>query len=282
MKSQPHLSAHVEDAITQYKRNGYYIARQLLPEPSVKRVFSDIHHLAVQQLHHYGLPYHDEHTRETLHSDLQALFTKDIKTYLATLTLTSKLISLYGLFMEPALLDFIKYLGLSIPVWQTGPIVHLMSTALKIPGGYYGFGLHQDWPSQQGGLDGVTVWIPLADVDRKMFTMEVIPGSHLQGLYPSTKNDQILEINPAFYDENALVPIEAKRGDVVFMSAFMLHRSSTVGDERLRLSTSIRFENAAEPHFIARNYPSAQKRSANQDLITPDFPTAEQMREIFK
>jgi len=275
---QPSLSA----AADQYKRDGYFIARQILPASDVENVFSDMHRLVIQQLQNAGLSHGNESSAETVHADLQTLFKHDIKIYLATLTLCAKLVSLYELHVHPAVRDFVKAIGITLPVFQTAPVMHLMSKALKIPGGYQGFGVHQDWPTLQGSLDTVTLWIPFIDVDENLFTMDIIPGSHKAGLLPYTRQNHIFEVDAAHYQEADFIPMVAKRGDIVFMSSFAIHRSSLRGDHRLRVSTSMRYENAAEPHFIARRYPFAQKRSVITDLITPDFPTAGQVQGIYK
>lgn len=279
MKNQPSLSP---EATARYKREGFLIAKGLLPEAEVARVFADMHILASQQLGHFGLPVSSGNSVEDVHRDLQALLARDTKTYLATLSLASRLASFLDLFLHPAIRAAVSALGPQLHMLQTGPILHLMSPSLKIPGGYDGFSMHQDWPSQQGGLDGVTVWIPLVDVEREMHTMELIPRSHTRGLYPDTLSEHIREIDPASYDENDLIRIEAQRGDVVFFSAFLLHRSCRTGDGRLRVAASVRYENAGEAHFIARGYPLAQKRFSVKELITPDFPTQAQVQKVFE
>lgn len=270
-----------QESLQRYKQDGYYVAQQLVPRADVEQTFADMHRLAVQQLKYHGLPYSKHCTPEAAHADLKALFSHDLKTYLATVTLCAKLVSLSELFMHPNIRGFSKTLGTDFPVWQTGPIMHVMSNTLKVPGGYQGFVPHQDWPSQQGGLDGVTVWIPFMDVDRNRFPMDVIPGSHKGGLRPTQGADG-LEVKPECYDVKDFVPLEAKCGDVVFFSCFLIHRSNLHGDDRLRVSASIRYENASESHFIARKYPSAQKRSTVRELITPDFPSPEQVCKVFE
>jgi len=265
-----------------YRRDGFVIARRIVPAAAVDRVFADMHRLVAQQLTRLGTSPGRGDTEEAVHADLRRLFALDLKTYLATLTLCAKLVSLYELYLHPQIRGFAAALGICLPVFQTAPVMHLMSKALKIPGGYQGFGAHQDWPTLQGGLDTVTVWIPFVDVDRDRFTMEIVPGSHLGGLYPYSRRDHIFEVDPAHYDAGAFVPVEAARGDVVFMSSFAIHRSATRGDDRLRVSTSMRYENAAEPHFIARSYPFAHKRSVVSELFTPDFPQAADVRRLFE
>ena len=266
----------------QYRRQGYHIARQIVPRALIDRVFADMHRLAAQQLGRLGLPASQGETAEAVHGDLRQLFARDLPAYLATLTLCAKLVSLYELYLHPNIRAFAESVGVGFPVFQTAPVMHVMSKSLKVPGGYQGFGSHQDWPTLQGSLDTVTVWIPFVDVDRDRFTLEIVPGSHTGGLYPYARRDHIFEVDPAHYDAEGFVPVEAARGDVGFMSSFAVHRSGTRGDERLRVATSMRYENAAEPHFIERSYPFAHKRSVVGQLITPDFPTPAQVRRVFE
>src|SRR6266851_6710852 len=235
---------------SQYKREGYCIARGILPKTLVLQVFSDMHSLVAQQLKRHGLPCTAGNNAEDVHRDLQTLFARDLKAYLATLTLYAKLVSLYELYMHSNIRAFVAAIGIDFPVFQTAPVLHLMSHALKVPNGYQGFGAHQDWPTLQGSLDTVTVWIPFVDVDRNLYTIDIIPGSHKGGLYPYARRDHIFEVDPSHYNPDDFRSMEAARGDVVFMSSFAIHRSSTRGDERLRVSTSMRYENAAEPNFI--------------------------------
>ncbi len=269
------------NAATEYKTQGFFIARGILPKARVEAVFADMHGLVAQQLQHRGLPISRAESVESVHQDLQALFNCDLTAYIATLTLCAKLTSLWELYLHPQVRAQIAAIGIVTPVFQTAPVLHLMSRALQIPNGYHGVGVHQDWPTLQGGLDTVTLWMPFVDVDRNRFTMEVIPRSHLGGLYPYARREHIFEVDPNYYREDDFVPIEACCGDVVFMSSFTLHRSGNQGDERLRLATSMRYENAVEPHFIARAYPFAQKRSVIPDLITANFPSPEQVRAVF-
>jgi Phytanoyl-CoA dioxygenase (PhyH) len=269
------------DAVAQYRRDGYYVARRIVPPDLIDAVFFDMHRLVTQQLRRMGLPRSNGKTSEDVHADLRGLFANDLKTYLATLTLCAKLASLHELYVHPGIRAFTAAIGIDFPVFQTAPVLHLMSKSLKIPGGYQGFGAHQDWPTLQGSLDTVTVWVPFVDIDRNLYTMDIIPGSHKGGLYPYARRDHIFEVDPGHYNPDDFRSIEAARGDVVFMSSFAIHRSSTRGDERLRVSTSMRYENAAEPNFIERSYPFAHKRSVVTDLITPGFPDRDQVRRIF-
>ena len=257
-----------------YNRDGYLIARKVLKPGAVQRVLSDMHLLAMSQMMYLRI----WKGESDLHNDFQLLLAADRNRYLATLTLCAKLKSLWELYLDHGIQDTVDDLGLMFPVFQTAPVMHLMSDKLQIPGGYRGFGQHQDWPTMQGSLDAVTVWIPLTPVGQDNFTLEVAPGSHKAGLYPALRKDHIFEVDGTITN---WTPIEAQPGDVVFMSAFTVHRSSMEG-RGLRIATSMRYENAAEPTFIERGYPFAHKRVVASELITPDFPSAEQVQRVFE
>lgn len=260
--------------IAEYNRDGFVIARGLLKPDDVNAVLADMHLLALQQLKHIGGWPH----AHGLHEDLAALLVFGQLQYLATLTLCAKLQSLWELYLDDGISRITDDLGIKFPVFQTQPVVHVMSDRLKIDGGYFGFGAHQDWPTLQGSLDTITVWIPFTEVGPENFTMEVAPGSHKAGLYPYTRKANIFEVDGTITN---WTPIVAKPGDVVFMSAFTVHRSSTQGSG-LRIASSFRYENAAEPTFIKRGYPFAHKRVVTEELITPDFPSAEAVRMAFE
>lgn len=275
-------SASPSDCAAQYRREGFVVARHILPREQVDRIFSDMHRLAVQQLKRFGLPHGNGETPESVHQDFRRLFAQNLPTYLATLALCAKLASLHELYLHPRIRAFSREIGIEFPVFQTAPVMHLMSKSLRIPGGYQGFGVHQDWPALQGSLDTVTVWIPFVDIDEDLFTLDIIPRSHADGLKPYSRRDHIFEVDPDLYNEDDFESVVATRGDVVFMSSFAIHRTSLRGDDRLRVATSMRYENAAEPHFIARAYPFAHKRVVSTELITPNFPSPEQVGAIYR
>lgn len=126
-------------------------------------------------------------------------------------------------------------------------------------------------------------WIPLTDVDRDGWPVEVIAGSHRMGLITDvdqTRNGW--EIRPEALGDADWLPVEAAVGDVVFLSMFTVHRSRREGDPaRLRLALSTRFDNAAEPTFVGRAYPTAYQRTVHRDQHVADFPTPEQIRALF-
>ncbi len=268
-------------AIQYYKANGYYIARNTLPLDALQKTLYEMDILLVQQLNRVGFNEQPGDSQESVHQHMRELYNVNQFVYIQALKLWAKLFSLKKLVMHENVALIANQLGITLPIFQTSPVLHAMANDLKITGGYHGVGVHQDWPALQSGLDTLTVWFPFMDVDVNNFPLELIPGSHKQGLYPGKIAEHIYEIDPNSYEEKDFVPMEVKLGDVLFMSNFTLHRSGLRGDQRVRIACSSRYENASEKTFIERIYPSAQKRVIQRELLEPNFPQKIHLEEIY-
>lgn len=269
------------EAVAHYRRHGYWIARDLVPADMVFAVRAEMHAVFVRQLRFLGITPSRRTGEAAMHEDMVRLLQSDSGRYLASLRLCPKLVGVWRLFMHEQVQAFAAALGIAQPAFQTAPVLHVMSADLRVPGGYYGYPVHQDWPALQSSLDTVTVWIPFVGVDESNYTMDVIPGSHLGGLYPGTMTPNAYEIEAGAWREEDFVPVRAEPGDVFFMSCFMIHRSSVRGGDRVRIASSMRYENAAEEAFVAHAYPFVHKRVVERDFIVKDYPTPEQVRSAF-
>lgn len=264
-----------------YREQGYCVVPRLLSPEAVARVLEETDALFALQLRRLGLRVTAYAGEGTVLANMEALLAADVGAYLAAARHAAKLMSLQRLVVSEPMVELVAALGLAMPSIATTPVLHIMSDTLKIPGGYFGIAPHQDWPSIQGGLDTVTVWVPLMNIDASRFPVEVIPGSHRRGLWPGEITDQALEIRQGFVDGD-FVPLPARRGDAVVLSAFTVHRTSIDGCRGLRIASSTRYENSTEPTFAARNFPCAYKRSVQRDFIHADFPSADQVASLFR
>lgn len=251
--------------ITQeYDQQGYYIAKRLLVKTEVSLALDNLKKTFDDQLHFLGLG-----SQQTIHKSMQLLHHHDIERYKKTVGSLWRKLSIYNLLHSPKIQDFVHihfhWQDIIIP---GGQVVLIMSESLKIPNGYFGFPVHQDYPSIQGSLDGMVVWVPLMNIDKNRYPMEVIPGSHKKRILPSFESDTSgWVVKPEAYQESDLIPVECEVGDVVFMSNFLAHRSSIKGDGRLRLACSTRYDNANEKTFVERCYPTAYLRSVHRGLF---------------
>ncbi|NUU03881.1 phytanoyl-CoA dioxygenase family protein [Herbaspirillum robiniae] len=265
-----------------YKENGYLIAEDIFDSAWLDETLDAFNLSFAQQLERRKLPVATGERLAALHDNMAGLLQADVQLYLATLRMCSKLYGVYQLMTAPRLRGAVEDLGVSTPLFQTTPVLHLMARRLVIPGGYQGFDVHQDWTSVQGSLDTVTTWIPFMDVDANLYTMEVVPGSHLNGLLSGVQEPNIYRVDEKHYSEEQFVPVQVRKSGVCLMSNFTVHRSSRRGDERMRISVSGRYENASEPTFVEREYPFTQLKSLHRGFITENFPAEGQVRKVFQ
>ena len=272
-----------QSALEAYSLDGYYVARDLLSRDKIALLHREMAQVFANQMCFLGQDLEPGDDHHAVFRAMKRLFCTDRKRYLASLRLIAKLYSFQMLMLDPAIVQFVMALGLVLPVMQARPVFHVMSHELAFEDGYFGFGVHQDWPALQSSLDMVTAWVPLVDVDRDLFALEVLPGSHVHGLLPGKAGDHILEVDAAQYCSADFVAVEAEQGDVVFMSGFALHRSGQRGRTGgVRLAASCRYENAMEQHFIAHSYPFSQHTVVNRELLFDNFPSAQQVADARK
>lgn len=266
--------------LSQYKSDGFFVAKNLIDRQKIQSMLDSLLRTVNDQLSALSIDHH----QTDLFSALMALHKVDIDRYKRVVGALWRKEQAYRLMHDECITGFLREkFGWSDLFVPGGQVIHIMAHELKILNGYFGLIPHQDFPSVQGSLDGVVVWLPLGDVDRANFPLEIIPRSHLRGLLPMISHgESTSEISPDHYNDDEFFPVEVEAGDVIFMSMFMIHRSSKNGTPgRFRLAMSTRFDNADEPTFIERAYPTAYIRSVHRELYLADFPTLEQIESAF-
>ena len=117
------------------------------------------------------------------------------------------------------------------------------------------------------------------DIGETLGPVEVVPGSHKQGLLTTEVVHGFGKVDR--YDDGSFRLTEARQGDAIFFSAFMVHRSGTNSTESIRWSCHFRYNNLRERTFIDRGYPHPYIYRPQEELITPEFPSQEMLGEIF-
>ncbi len=113
---------------------------------------------------------------------------------------------------------------------------------------------HQDIAFIPGSLNGITIWVPLQDSPLPLGPLEVVPGSHQRGLWPTNgatdvkKSDLIPPV-----PEEAFQPIPINRGQCIVFSKFLLHRSGRNRTSSVRYSLQFRYNDLASPEYRRRN-----------------------------
>lgn len=266
--------------LSQYKSDGFLVAKNLMDRGKIQSMLDSLLRTINDQLSIHFV----NRQKMDLFSALKTLHSIEVDRYKRVVGALWRKEQVYRLMHDECITGFLREkFGWSDLFVPGGQVIHIMAHELKIPNGYFGLIPHQDFPSVQGSLDGVIAWLPLVDVDRSNFPLEIIPGSHLRGLLPMiNRGESTWEVDPNYYNDNEFFPVEVEAGDVIFMSIFMIHRSSMNGGTgRFRLAMSTRFDNASEPTFIERAYPTAYTRSVHRELYLSGFPSLEQIKSVF-
>jgi ectoine hydroxylase-related dioxygenase (phytanoyl-CoA dioxygenase family) len=206
-------------------------------------------------------------------------FAKDKAGFVNCGSACQNLISLHRLALKEQLIETLQSLGMGTPNICTRPVIYFNSVQLAEHEIYYKTPPHQDWRSMQGSLNAIVVWVPLVDVTIPLGTLEVIPGSHLDGLFDSVEDPfyrKIMDI-----PNEKFIPVCLKKGDALFFSSFLVHRSGNNITDRIRWSCHYRYNDLDEPTFIQRKFPTPYSYKPSKTLLTPDFPSKEEVVSIY-
>lgn len=126
-----------------------------------------------------------------------------------------------------------------LPHWD-GSVKCMQSMLFVKPPTFQGQAWHQDEiyiPTRDRSLAGA--WIALDDATVANGCLWVIPGSHRSGyLFPQHPHDNPDEFDFApeshGFDDSVEVPVEVKKGSVVFFNGYLLHRSKKNRSEMYR------------------------------------------------
>jgi ectoine hydroxylase-related dioxygenase (phytanoyl-CoA dioxygenase family) len=264
-----------------YSRNGYAVIPSAAPSAVLDRIASDISQVFIRRADSLGIDVPKGATRADLTSQVAALFGYDPAVYMAAAKVCQHLISVHQFGVGNEVLSIVEALGLTAPAISTRPVIHFMADGLRIEGGYHKTPAHQDWRSVQGSVDGVTMWIPLFDVAEDDYPLEIIPESHREGLRPSEDDAFGHRVRVDDVQHREFVALSLKRGDIVVFSGFLIHRTGANGGPLVRVALSYRFNNAAEPAFIRRNYPDRYIYRAQNELLDPEFPSGADLERAF-
>ena len=118
----------------------------------------------------------------------------------------------------------------------------------------------------------LTVWMPLTDAFREHGCIEVVAGSHRDGLLHHCQGNGIgLFVQDKHLDPDRVVTAQMKRGDVLFMHRLTCHSSLPNVSDKVRISFDLRYNPTGQPTgrplfpgFVARSRqdPTSELRDA--------------------
>ena len=162
------------------QKNGFLIYRNFFTDSQITTLYENGKLIFIQQLKKLNLPYN---TNDDFKESLVKLFNIEREIFInCGKTIQQGAIALYKLSINEKLLDELKNLGLEEPNLCTRPVLYFNHPKLGEKEIYYKTPPHQDWPSMQGSLDSLIVWIPLVDIHEGNGPLGIIPKSHTKGV----------------------------------------------------------------------------------------------------
>jgi phytanoyl-CoA hydroxylase len=183
--------------------------------------------------------------------------------------------------LNPKFIELIKEIGLKEPNISTRPVLYFNHPKLAKQKVFYKVDAHQDWRSMQGSLNSVVIWVPLIDINKNLGALEVLPGSHLDGLRTDYVDNGFGMVNLSEEEQKKLISVEVNVGDVLLFSSFLIHQSGENITDKPRWSSHFRFNDLSDPTFINRKFAHPYIYKPMEDLITRDFPSKNDIINIF-
>lgn len=145
---------------------------------------------------------------------------------------------------DPAVLNWVRALGIVAPVAGTMPIVRLDRPSDEV----HRTPPHQDWWFSLLSPNCVSVWFPLGALNTDMGLLEVVPGSHRGGAITFAEN--VKSNNKPFrpareWLDAAFVPVELADDAILIFSQYLLHRSGFNRSRHVRMSVQLRYNDLA-------------------------------------
>ncbi|GHN01970.1 hypothetical protein WSM22_34590 [Cytophagales bacterium WSM2-2] len=253
--SFPYESIDRENFLHSYLANGFVVIEDLFIKAEVESILLDINSILQAALGNDKNETSDSSlviAQESIFTRMKLLLQTNPSFYHKSISAIESLSSIGNLASSDRVIRCVKKLGIEIPAMSARPVCNFLvandgeeSTQKALA--------HQDWAFMRGSLDSATLWFPLFDISESGYPLEVIPGSHLNGLLPfHSKN---LEITPKDLPEDDFIKLLPKRGDAILFSSFLVHRTGeTAGAKDSRLAISTRYNNLKEDSYIERGY----------------------------
>lgn len=267
-----------------YKKEGYLLLRNFAPVSEVQNILNEARQIFQLQFLQKGYTQVPQATGEpeaVFNENLYRLFAEDLPALMNCGKQVQHLISLHRFSLHERITRLLDQIGLRFPVISTRPVMFFNHPRLAQKKVFYKVDAHQDWRSMQGSLNSVVIWFPLVDINKDLGALEILPGSHLSGLMTEKIEQGFGMVHMDEEKQKNMISVEVKQGDALLFSSFLVHQSGENITDKPRWSCHFRYNDLEEKTFIQRNYPHPYLYKPMEELITPDFPTVEQLENLF-
>lgn len=265
----------------QFRQDGFLLIRNFLDKSVVENIYREAREIFATQIRHVTGRTVDINDRDAFENAMFEFFEKDFIAFRNTGITVQHSLSLHQFAVSEKIVNLLKEVGIEQPVVGARPAMQFNSRFLSKDGSkHWKLDAHQDWRTGQGSLDSTVIWFPMVDAGADLGALQVIPRSHTWGLLESSTSGYQGGITAQLNDED-FVQTEFQVGDLLIFSAFLVHQSGNNITNNIRWSVQLRYNNLAEATFIERGYPMAYIYKPESELVTPDFPTVEQLEATF-
>ena len=266
---------------TEFKSKGYAVIKQMLSSDRVHELLTEIHNIFKNKFDADRFKYQKISDGKIVAEDLFRYYTENREGYIGCMRAIQKIPKFYSLCSSQEILNVLKRLGLKFPIISQEPIVMLdnKKTSRKISD--WKTPAHQDWRSRQGSLNSISIWFGLVDITPEIGPVEIIPASHYRGLLPVEEDEWFMHIKDEYLEEDDFVSMPVKAGDAIIFSELLVHRSGINKSNKFRYSLQFRYDDLLEPNFMKRNFPNIRGSAPNRELITPNFPTPNDVKNFY-
>ncbi len=265
----------------QFNEDGFVLLKNYLDKNIITEIYTDARKIFAQQIKRVTGKSVDIDDRDLFEKAMFTFFDKDFNAFVNTGKTVQHTFSLHKFGVSPIIENLLKSVGLVNPIIGARPAMQFNSRFLSKDGSkHWKLDAHQDWRTGQGSLDSAVIWFPMVDAGADIGALQVIPGSHKIGLKESSASGYQGGIT-ADLKEDSFIQTAFEVGDILIFSAFLIHQSGNNITENIRWSVQLRYNNLNEPTFVDRGYPMAYIYKPETDLVTPNFPSINQLETVF-
>jgi hypothetical protein len=268
------------DEIEQLNQKGFVLKKGFFNPNELDNLKDEGQKIFFNQIKKFGIAskYSSE---ENFNLNLFRLFAEYPDIFINCAQQIQNLISVYRIAVSDEIIRTLKGYGVSFPTMIVKPVVFFSHKKLSKKVENWKTPPHQDWGSIQSSLDTTIVWVPWVDVTKDIGPLEIIEGSHKLGNVTSGKQGDFKTFNDEEY-KDSYQSVEMEKGDALFFSSFLLHKSGNNISSNPRWSMHLRYSNLDEPTNIQRGYPYNYSYGPIDREITPNFPDKNNLNHIYK
>lgn len=274
----------MEERIDFFKKNGYLLLDNFFSKQDVNLVLKDAKNVFLRQFiekKYISPSSKDSLNEEQYNSFLYRLFEEDFECLSNCGKQAQHLISLHTLALQDKIIALLHQIGLKTPIVCTRPVLYFNHPKLAKQKVFYKVDAHQDWRSMQGSLNSVVIWIPLIDINKNSGALEILPGSHLDGLRTDHIENGFGMVSLSETEKERLISVEVKTGDALLFSSFLIHQSGDNVTDKPRWSCHFRYNDLDDSTFIERKFAHPYIYKPIEELITKDFPLINDLSKIY-